>query len=389
MNAEHQRLGDFMTSRRTKGEEGLPTLSVTLDRGLVRRDSLDRKTDTNLEANQHLRVLPGDIAYNMMRMWQGASGLAETEALVSPAYVVLAPKDNLDPRYAAYLFKTTRMIHNFWAYSYGLTNDRLRLYPNDALKIPVSIPPLPEQRKIAEILSTWDRAIETAQALLATARRQKRALMQSLLTGKRRFPEFEGQEWKEVRLGDVAEVDASSLGSKTPDDHGFEYISLSNVQPGKIVGPLEKMVFRDAPSRARRKVKAGDLLVSTVRPNLSGFARISEQHSQCIASTGFAVVSPRPDADGSYLFHYLFSHHMAGQFHALVVGSNYPAINSTDVKRLRIKMPSVKEQRRIGDVLNTCDLEISELSDGIEQLRTEKKALMQQLLTGKRRVVLT
>ena len=80
---------------------------------------------------------------------------------------------------------------------------------------------------------------------------------------------------------------------------------------------------------------------------------------------------------------------MAGQFHALVVGSNYPAINSTDVKRLRIKMPSVKEQRRIGDVLNTCDLEISELSDGIEQLRTEKKALMQQLLTGKRRVVLT
>lgn len=327
MSLVTSRLGDYMSNRRTKGEDGLPTLSVTLGRGLVSRDSLDRKMDTNLAPDQHLRVMPDDIAYNMMRMWQGASGLAGYEALVSPAYVVLTPKENLDSRFAAYLFKTARMIHNFWAYSYGLTNDRLRLYPKDALRVPVTIPPLPEQRKIADILSTWDEAIEKTEALLANARTQKRALMQSLLTGRRRFPEFEGQEWKEVRLGDVAYIDANSLKGKTPSDFEFDYISLSNVEPGRIVGDLEIHTFGEAPSRARRIVTEGDLLVSTVRPNLMGFARVTDAYANCIASTGFAVVSPHSSASTSFIFHYLFSHHMESQIFALVVGSNYPAIN--------------------------------------------------------------
>ena len=73
-------------------------------------------------------------------------------------------------------------------------------------KVRVPLPPLAEQKKIAEILSTWDRAIEVAEAQLEAARTSKRALMQQLLTGKRRFPEFEGEEWKEVRLGDVADI---------------------------------------------------------------------------------------------------------------------------------------------------------------------------------------
>ena len=125
------RLGDAFLSRREKGYSGLPTLSVTLDNGLIDRSCLERKTDTNLAENQHLLIRKGDIAYNMMRMWQGASGLAEKDALVSPAYVVITPREGIDSKYASYLFKTQRMIYLFWAYSYGLTKDRLRLYFND------------------------------------------------------------------------------------------------------------------------------------------------------------------------------------------------------------------------------------------------------------------
>ena len=180
------RLDQYFTSRRERGRDGLPTFSVTLDRGVIRRDELERKTDTNLTPEEHLRVYPGDIAYNMMRMWQGASGLIEHEAIVSPAYVVLAPKKGVDPRFASYLFKLPAMVHRFWAYSYGLTDDRLRLYPRDFGRIPWQLPSLPEQKKIADILSTWDAAIETTGKLLANAEAQKRALMQQLLTGKRR-----------------------------------------------------------------------------------------------------------------------------------------------------------------------------------------------------------
>src|SRR5438309_10076626 len=100
------KLGHLFQNRRSRGEAGLPTLSVTLNGGLVRRDSLDRKMDTNLTPEEHLLVRKGDIAYNMMRMWQGASGLADHDALISPAYVVLEATEGIDPLFASYFFKT-------------------------------------------------------------------------------------------------------------------------------------------------------------------------------------------------------------------------------------------------------------------------------------------
>lgn len=379
MTNEIKRLGDYMFSRRSKGEVGLPTLSVTLDRGLVPRDTLERKTDTNLSPREHLRVLPGDIAYNMMRMWQGASGLAENEAIVSPAYVVLAPKENLDPRFAAYLFKTPRMIHSFWAYSYGLTNDRLRLYPKDALKVPVDIPPLPEQKKIAEILQTWDKAIETSEALLATARTQKRALMQTLLTGKRRFPEFEGQDWREVRLGEVAEIFmGSSPKSSAYNDEG---IGLPLIQ-----GNADIKNGRSAPrshtSEITTTCRQGDILLSVRAP--VGTVAISD-HEACVGR-GVAVIRPRQATDCTWLKHVMFS--LEDKWASVSQGSTFEAVNSKDIKGFTVSVSyNVDEQRMIGAVLETSELECLAITGKIEKLRTEKKALMQQLLTGKRRVV--
>lgn len=368
MKSDQNRLGNYMTSRRAKGKEGLPTLSVTLERGLVRRDSLERKMETNLEANQHLRVMPGDIAYNMMRMWQGASGLADVEAIVSPAYVVLAPRPNFDSRYAAYLFKTSRMIHNFWAYSYGLTNDRLRLYPNDALKVPAFIPPLPEQRKIAEILSTWDRAIEVTEALLTTARTQKRALMQNLLTGKRRFPEFEGQEWKEVRLGDVADIRKGTQKSKlTLSDNGVFPV---------INGGVTASGYTDEWNAE------ADTITISEGGNSCGFVnRIPVR----FWSGGHCYTLESTKVDKDFLFHALkFGE---AEIMRLRVGSGLPNIQKKAISGHSFALPSVEEQRAISSVLNDALAEEVTHETQINCLRSEKKALMQQLLTGKRRVV--
>src|SRR5262245_54935427 len=101
------KLGSLFENRRERGISGLPTLYVTLNDGLVLRESLDRKTDTNLSPEEHLLVHKNDIAYNMMRMWQGASGLADFNGLVSPAYVVLSPKKNIDPLFASYFLKSS------------------------------------------------------------------------------------------------------------------------------------------------------------------------------------------------------------------------------------------------------------------------------------------
>ena len=296
----------------------------------------------------------------------------------------LRPKGPILPRYfQAYLghISGTKILTDLSSRTSiaHLTREKL-------IELPILLPPLPEQRKIAEILRTWDEAIEKLEALRAAKERQKRALMQIFLTGKRRFSEFEGQPWREVWLGEVAEVDRQSLGSGTEPDFEFEYISLSNVEPGRIVGPLEKLRFADAPSRAQRIVEEGDILVSTVRPNLLGFARVGIDHRQCIASTGFAVVTSKKLVDGSYLFHFLFSNHMKAQFHALVVGSNYPAINSSDVKKLRILAPSLSEQQKLAELFDMADREIALLKAEADDLTYQKRGLTQKLLTGEWRV---
>src|SRR3984957_11459838 len=107
------RLGDFFSNRQEPGRVGLPVMSVTMTDSLVLRDDLERRTESALRADQHLLVRKDDIAYNMMRMWQGACGLATADCMVSPAYVVLAPKSGIDSRFAYHWFKSDRMIHLF------------------------------------------------------------------------------------------------------------------------------------------------------------------------------------------------------------------------------------------------------------------------------------
>ncbi|HHQ4763434.1 TPA: restriction endonuclease subunit S [Aeromonas veronii] len=249
----------------------------------------------------------------------------------------------------------------------------------------IALPPLNEQNRIAKILSTWDKAISTTEQLLANSQQQKKALMQQLLTGKKRLNGY-SEAFKRYHFSDLLEIDSKSLGTKTDPDFEFDYISLSDVELGKIGSVLEHHVYKNAPSRARRIVKAGDILLSTVRPNLQGFAKISNPHENCIASTGFSVLTPQKGTCGDYIYHYLFSAHITGQINSLVVGTNYPAINSSDVSGLCIYCPCYDEQVKIAAFLNNSDATIIALQQKLDALKQEKKALMQQLLTGKRRV---
>lgn len=251
--------------------------------------------------------------------------------------------------------------------------------------LPILLPPLAEQKRIAEILSTWDRAIETTEKLIANSEAQKKALMQQLLTGKKRLPGFSGK-WSRKHFRDAVDIDRNSLGQNTPANFKFRYVSLSDVSIGKIATNLPEVEFASAPSRARRKLDEHDILMATVRPNLQAFARVSKNHAECIASTGFAVLTAKSGYNPSYIYHYLFSEHLTGQIDALVVGSSYPAINSTDIQGLAIICPEEQEQAAIARVLNAFDAPIAEYQNQLSSLCQEKAALMQQLLTGKRRV---
>lgn len=192
-------------------------------------------------------------------------------------------------------------------------------------------------------------------------------------------------DWEVMNFEDVADIDKDSLNGNTDKGYEFDYISLSDVDSDNLKIETTKQVFATAPSRARRKVKKGDILMSTVRPNLQGFSLIRGEVKDLIASTGFAVITAKK-CSNEYLFQYLFSTGMKRQFYQLLVGSNYPAINSSDIRRLRILLPPLPEQKAIARVLSTWDEAIQKTQTLIAQKELRKKWLMQQLLTEKKRL---
>ncbi len=385
-------LGDLFKSSRQKGWDGLPLLSVTLNDGLVIRKELDRRTETNLDSDEHLLVQKGCIAYNMMRVWQGALGRASCDGLVSPAYVVLKPTKNADSLYAEYLFKTPRIIYLFWAYSYGLTKDRLRLYYNDFSRISVKFPPLPEQKKIAQILSTWDKAITTTEQLLANSQQQKKALMQQLLTGKKRLKGFSG-EWEEKHLVDISKIIVSPVDKKTVE--GEEHILLCNYTDvyynHTITRRLRFMQATASKSEIERfMLQKGDVIItkdSETPGDIAIPALVSEELSNVVCGYHLAIIRPKKKIlDGAFL-NYLFSMpKIRYYFFTLATGATRFGLSIGGINKAQFKLPPLEEQQAIAAVLSAADREIEVLQQKLEGLKQEKKALMQQLLTGKRRV---
>lgn len=341
-------------------------------------------------------LLEGDFVIALDRTWI-SSGLkvAEVTALDLPCLLVQrVARIRARPTLEQSLLRQYFSGHRFEQFVKSVQTATAvpHISPNDIKEFAVCLPPLSEQKKIAKILSTWDQAISTTEQLLANSQQQKKALMQQLLTGKKRLLDKNGvrfcEKFTRYHFSDLLEIDRKSLGSKTDPNMEFDYISLSDVETGTISGALERHTFKTSPSRARRIVSSGDILLATVRPNLQGFAKVREQHEHCIASTGFAVLTPKKGICGDYVYHYLFGYHITGQINALVVGTNYPAINSSDVSGLCIYCPLYEEQVEIAKTLNCSDELIHALQRKLEALKQEKKALMQQLLTGKRRVQL-
>ena len=177
------RLGDLFTERVEIGRTDLPLVAITGQNGVVPRDSLTKRDNSSEDKSKYLRIAPGDIGYNTMRMWQGVAGLSQIEGIVSPAYTICVPTGKIDGQFAAYLFKTAPMIHAFHRNSQGLVDDTLSLKYHNFARIHVTIPDVPEQKRIAAVLNACDEEIKLLQKQLDALKEQKRGLMQKLLTG--------------------------------------------------------------------------------------------------------------------------------------------------------------------------------------------------------------
>ena len=190
-------------------------------------------------------------------------------------------------------------------------------------------------------------------------------------------------DWDVRNISEIADVDPDNLSSATNPDYEFKYISLEDVDNG-ILRSISEIVFKNAPSRARRKVKKGDILISTVRPNLKSHLLITEDVVNWICSTGFSVLRSKNGIDCTFLYNHFFASTVNVQIENLITGSNYPAINSKEVKALQIPLPPTKaEQTAIASALSDADALISSLEKLIAKKRNIKQGAMQKLLEPK------
>lgn len=189
-------------------------------------------------------------------------------------------------------------------------------------------------------------------------------------------------DWSVAQVRELAEVDSESLSNKTAADFSFHYISLGDVESGKLVSGWDQITFSEAPSRARRIVKAADILFATVRPNLKGHYFARRADGNVIASTGFSVVRARAgEVSPEFLYQSLLSEGVDGQIEKLTVGSNYPAVNSADVKGLLLPAPPLAEQQKIAAILTAVDDKLDVIARQIESTQTLKRGLMQTLFS--------
>ena len=374
-------LGDIYTERKEPGNESLPLLMVSIHSGVsdgeVDEEDLPKKVKRIEDKSQYKRAASGDLVFNMMRAWQGAIGSVRTEGMVSPAYIVAEPADLVDPLFMDYLMRTPRMVGTIHKQSYGVTDFRLRLYWDSFAPIHCVLPSVPEQKKIGEAVDVQNKVIELKEKLLEEKQRQKKYLMQQLLSGKKRLPGYDG-EWKKVKLKKLLKE------RKTYSPKGAEYphvtLSTEGIYAKSERYNRDHLVKND--DKEYKITHRGDICYNPA--NLK-FGVI------CMNNFGDAIFSPiyvTFEVVGKVCPEFLAAYLMRWDFINAVrkyeEGTVYErmAVKPEDFLKFEMMLPPYEEQVAIAKILSIADKEIELLHQDLEQEKQKKKALMQLLLTG-------
>jgi type I restriction enzyme S subunit len=184
------------------------------------------------------------------------------------------------------------------------------------------------------------------------------------------------EHWQEKPLKHVVRINMDKLPETTPGDYELEYVDISNVSLIEGMTSTEQYLFEKAPSRARRCVRDGDTIVSTVRTYLKAVANVINPPENLIVSTGFAVLRPTNEIDPGYLYRLAQSQEFVDRVVAYSVGVSYPAINPSDLGAFPIPLPPLSEQRAIALFLDARTAKIDAL--------VKKKVRLIELLQEKR-----
>ncbi|HBD3090892.1 TPA: restriction endonuclease subunit S [Escherichia coli] len=366
---------------------GIPCLRVVdLTRDVMRlEDMIKTSEETNkayrktiLEKDEIVMALRGEIG--LARLIDDnlvGANITRGLARISPETKVVLPEFLLwelrSPQFRADLI---RRVGGSALQEISLTELR---------KVRTLLPPLLEQKKIAQILSTWDKAISVAEKLLVNSQRQKKALMQQLLTGNKRLLDENGVrfsgEWQSLQISDIGTVVTGSTPPKNDSDNYGGDISWATAEDfvGKYVSNT-KIKLSEQGAKKARIVPKGSILVTCIAS--IGKNAIADENMGTNQQINSVIVR---GSNSNEFFYYQIEFNVKTLL-TLAGTTAVPIINKSSFEKVSLKFPHFEEQQKIADVLSAADAEITTLQKKLACLKEEKKALMQQLLTGKRRV---
>ncbi|MDR3673893.1 MAG: restriction endonuclease subunit S [Acidobacteriota bacterium] len=303
--------------------------------------------------------------------------------------ILLRGRPNLiDQRYYYHAMKSPFVQGELAARSSGTTV--LGIKQSELRQVRIPYVHRQTQRKIAAILSAYDNLIENNTRRIKILEEMAQALYREWFVHFR-FPGHEKvkmvpsaigsipQGWQVVKLGSVADVNALSIKNDDEPEY-INYIDISSVSPGRI-DKVEHLAFKDAPGRARRIVRHGDMIWSTVRPNRRSYSLILDPLPDLIVSTGFAVISPR-DVPFSYVYQALTTEDFVGYLTNHARGSAYPAVNGGDFEGADFLLPGANViadfHHVAGDMLIQCQTLIRQNAN----LRRTRDLLLPKLISG-------
>ncbi len=269
------------------------------------------------------------------------------------------------------------------AQAHGFKSTLLHVQKKDIDNQFVLTPPVAEQKKIAQILSTWDKAISVTEKLLTNSQQQKKALMQQLLTGKKRLPDENGVSfsgaWKWLRAAELFKTISQKNNSE--DEELLAVTQDLGVIPRSMLE--RRVVMPDGSTKGYKLVVPGNFIISL--RSFQGGLEYSRYRG--LVSPAYTVLTPIKKIVDEFYKQYYKSYDFIGHLAVAVIGiRDGKQISYEDFSFLKLPYPEIEEQQKIAAVLSAADAEISTLEKKLACLRDEKKALMQQLLTGKRRV---
>ena len=373
------------------GEKDIETYSISAGKGFVSQKNRFGKDISGNQNKNYILLKENQFAYNKGNsksyqygcIYPNITGKSISVPNVFISFDFLDKKMNM--AYYAKLFehhfldRGLRRIISSSARMDGLLNINKKYF----FELPIVKPPLKEQQKIAQILTTWDRAIEKLEALIEEKERLKKGLMQRLLSGEVRFDGFD-EEWEEVKLGDFL----TERNIKTPKSR--EYPLMAFVANKGVAHKGERynreFLVSDSDNKKYKQTEYGDFIYSSnnletgsIGLNLYGSASISPVYSI------FQIQKPHNyQFMGNFLVSKSLLHKMIRYRQGVVYGQW--RIHESVFLKIKEKIPSSEEQQKIAQTLSTADKEIELLKKELEALKEQKRGLMQRLLTGEVRV---